>query len=159
MRTITRYLFPAELGVIGRVWALWFRVWALEYGPPFTQLHLHRRSSITPSSLRVRPLRRCSVIQILYLGPISGLDLQENGSACVSVGEDGRVNLISVGDSGLEYRRVFDSKGLVSYTAARWASPTEFATGDLGSSLQWWDQRRPGGPISQFKGNCVKTMI
>ncbi|CAH1419353.1 unnamed protein product [Lactuca virosa] len=92
----------------------------------------------------------------LHLGPISCLDLQENGSACVSVGEDGRVNLISVGDSGLDYRRVFDSKGLVSYTAARWASPTEFATGGLGNSLQWWDQRRPGGPVSQFKGNWAE---
>ncbi|KAI3771921.1 hypothetical protein L6452_03093 [Arctium lappa] len=92
----------------------------------------------------------------LHLGPISCLDLQENGSACVSVGEDGRVNLISVGDSGLDYRRIFDSKGLVSYTAARWASPTEFATGGLGNSLQWWDQRRPGGPVSQFKGNWAQ---
>ncbi|KAL4571338.1 hypothetical protein LXL04_018096 [Taraxacum kok-saghyz] len=91
--------------------------------------------------------------KMLHLGPISSLDLQESGSACVSVGEDGRVNLISVSDSGLDYRRVFDSKGLVSYTAARWASPTEFATGGLGNSLQWWDQRRPGGPVSQFKGN------
>ncbi|KAI3694737.1 hypothetical protein L1987_77707 [Smallanthus sonchifolius] len=92
----------------------------------------------------------------LHLGPISGLDLQENGSACVSVGEDGRVNLISVGDSGLDYCRVFDSKGLVSYTAARWASPAEFATGGLGNSVQWWDQRRPGGPVSQFKGNWAQ---
>ncbi|CAL5328304.1 unnamed protein product [Camellia sinensis] len=29
----------------------------------------------------------------------------------------------------------------------------EFATGGLGFSLQWWDQRKPGGPASQFKGN------
>ncbi|KAL7193571.1 hypothetical protein ACSBR2_025218 [Camellia fascicularis] len=29
----------------------------------------------------------------------------------------------------------------------------EFATGGLGFSLQWWDQRKPGGPTSQFKGN------
>ncbi|KAF5956736.1 hypothetical protein HYC85_003961 [Camellia sinensis] len=28
----------------------------------------------------------------------------------------------------------------------------EFATGGLGFSLQWWDQRKPGGPTSQFKG-------
>ncbi|XP_076950993.1 nuclear pore complex protein NUP43-like isoform X2 [Bidens hawaiensis] len=95
----------------------------------------------------------------LHLGPISGLDLQDNGAACVSVGEDGRVNLISVGDSGLEYRRVFDSRGLVSYTAARWASPTDFATGGLGNSVQWWDLRRPGGPVSQFKGNWATSGI
>lgn len=88
----------------------------------------------------------------LHSGPITSLDLQENGSACVSVGEDGRVNLITVSDSGLDYRLVFDSKGLVSYTAARWASPTEFVTGGLRNSLQLWDQRRPGGPVSQFKG-------
>ncbi|GMP35962.1 hypothetical protein CsSME_00008220 [Camellia sinensis var. sinensis] len=28
----------------------------------------------------------------------------------------------------------------------------EFAMGGLGFSLQWWDQRKPGGPASQFKG-------
>ncbi|XP_071725065.1 nuclear pore complex protein NUP43 [Rutidosis leptorrhynchoides] len=89
----------------------------------------------------------------LHLGPISCVDLQDNGSGCVSVGEDGRVNLISVGESGLDYSRVFDSKGLVSYTACRWASPTEFATGGFGNSIQWWDQRRPGVPVNQFKGN------
>ncbi|XP_076884872.1 nuclear pore complex protein NUP43-like [Bidens hawaiensis] len=92
----------------------------------------------------------------LHLGPVSGLDLQDNGSACVSVGEDGRVNLVTIGDSGLEYRRVFDSKGLVSYTAARWASPTEFATGGFGNSVQWWDLRRAGGLVSQFKGSWAQ---
>ncbi|KAE8700154.1 Transducin/WD40 repeat-like superfamily protein isoform 2 [Hibiscus syriacus] len=39
------------------------------------------------------------------------------------------------------------------YTAVKWASPSEFATGGYGFGLQWWDQRRPGGPVSQFKGN------
>ncbi|CAL5328305.1 unnamed protein product [Camellia sinensis] len=89
----------------------------------------------------------------LHVGPISCIDAQENGSECVSVGEDGRVNLVSVGNSNLSHRRFFDSYGLVSYTAAKWASPMEFATGGLGFSLQWWDQRKPGGPASQFKGN------
>lgn len=88
-----------------------------------------------------------------HTGPISGIDLQETGCECVSVGEDGRVNLVTVGDSRLSYRRVFDSQGLVSYTAVKWASPAEFATGGLGFSLQWWDQRKPGGVVSQFKGN------
>ncbi|CAL5328320.1 unnamed protein product [Camellia sinensis] len=87
----------------------------------------------------------------LHVGPISCFDVQENGSECVSVGEDGRVNLVSVGNSNLSHRRFFDSN--VSYTAAKWASPMEFATGGLGFSLQWWDQRKPGGPASQFKGN------
>ncbi|KAF5956737.1 hypothetical protein HYC85_003962 [Camellia sinensis] len=89
----------------------------------------------------------------LHVGPISCIDVQENGSECVSVGEDGRVNLVSVGNSNLSHRRFFDSNGLVSYTAAKWASPMEFATGGLGFSLQWWDQRKAGGPASQFKGN------
>ncbi|OVA10299.1 WD40 repeat [Macleaya cordata] len=88
-----------------------------------------------------------------HIGPISGIDLVSSGSECVTVGEDGRVNLVNVGDSRLNYKRVFDSQGLVSYTAAKWASPTEFATGGLGFSLQWWDQRKPGGAVSQFKGN------
>ncbi|KAF9617896.1 hypothetical protein IFM89_039115 [Coptis chinensis] len=85
-------------------------------------------------------------------GPISGIDLVENGSKCVCVGGDGRVSLVTVGDSRLEKECVFDSQGLVSYNAAKWASPSEFATGGLGFSLQWWDQRKPSGPVSQFKG-------
>ncbi|KAK7265196.1 hypothetical protein RJT34_32812 [Clitoria ternatea] len=83
----------------------------------------------------------------------SCVDLMDRGVECVTVGEDGRVNLVSVGDSNLNYRRLFDSAGLVSYTAAKWASPMEFVTGGYGFSLQWWDQRKPGGPVSQFKGN------
>ncbi|GMH13785.1 hypothetical protein Nepgr_015626 [Nepenthes gracilis] len=86
-----------------------------------------------------------------HSGPISDIDVLEN--ECVSVGEDGRVNLTSLCDSRLSYRRVFDSNGLVSYTAAKWASPMEFATGGLGFSLQWWDQRKPGEPALRFKGN------
>nr|XP_043621740.1 nuclear pore complex protein NUP43 [Erigeron canadensis] len=94
--------------------------------------------------------------KVLHNGPVSALDLQENGLGCVSVGEDGRVNLISVGDSGLDYRRVFDSKGLVSYSAVKWGSTVEFATGGFGNSVQWWDQRRPGGPVSQLKSNWTQ---
>ncbi|KAK9141477.1 hypothetical protein Syun_010877 [Stephania yunnanensis] len=87
-----------------------------------------------------------------HVGPIWGVDLLGSGGECVTVGEDGRVNLVTVGESRLSYRRVFDSEGLVSYTAAKWASPAEFATGGLGFSLQWWDHRKPGGAVSQFKG-------
>lgn len=94
----------------------------------------------------------------LHVGPISCIDLQENGFECVCAGEDGRVNLVSLGDSSLNCRQVFDSKGLASYTAAKWASPTEFATGGLGFSLQWWDQRKPGGPASQFKGDWAQGL-
>lgn len=92
-----------------------------------------------------------------HAGPISAIDLQGSGGECVSVGEDGRVNLVKVGESALSFNRVFDSRGLLSYTAARWGSPVEFATGGLGFSLQWWDQRKPGdGPVSQFKGNWAR---
>lgn len=88
----------------------------------------------------------------LHEGPISCVDVMDGGSEWVSAGEDGRVNLVSLGDSELSYRRVFDSSGLVSFTAAKWASPSEFATGGYGFSLQWWDQRKRGGAVSQFKG-------
>ncbi|KAG9156745.1 hypothetical protein Leryth_020922, partial [Lithospermum erythrorhizon] len=54
--------------------------------------------------------------------------------------------------------RVFDSKGLVSYTAVKWASPVEFVTGGLGFGLQWWDMRGPGGVVSKFKGNWGQKM-
>ncbi|KAL5545108.1 hypothetical protein UlMin_008892 [Ulmus minor] len=92
----------------------------------------------------------------LHEGPISCLDLMDGGVDCVSVGEDGKVNLVSIGDSSLNYRRVYDSSGLVSYTAAKWASPNEFATGGYGFSLQWWDQRKPGGAVSHFKGGWAQ---
>ncbi|XVF47859.1 hypothetical protein PTKIN_Ptkin03bG0144400 [Pterospermum kingtungense] len=90
-----------------------------------------------------------------HRGPLSAVDLREGGSECVTVGEDGRVNLVSlVGDSSkLSYGRIFDANGLVGYTAVKWASPTEFVTGGYGFGLQWWDKRKPGGPVSQFKGN------
>ncbi|XP_010907496.1 nuclear pore complex protein NUP43 [Elaeis guineensis] len=95
----------------------------------------------------------------LHAGPISAVDLQAGGQACVSVGEDGRVNLVTVGESRLDHQRVHDSRGLVSYMAARWASPAEFATGGLGFGVQWWDQRKPGGLVSQFKGNWARGSL
>ena len=86
-----------------------------------------------------------------HVGPISCIDVLDRD--CVSVGEDGRVNLVSFDAGKADFRRVFDGDGLVSYTAVKWASPTEFATGGLGCSLQWWDQRRkPGEPALLFKG-------
>lgn len=78
----------------------------------------------------------------------------EGGGECVSVGMDGRVNLVGVGEGGrVEWKRVADSNGLVGYSSVRWGSNVEFATGGLGFGLQWWDQRRPGGAVSQLKGN------
>nr|XP_048330333.1 nuclear pore complex protein NUP43-like [Ziziphus jujuba var. spinosa] len=94
--------------------------------------------------------------KVMHNGPVSCLDLMDGGVECVIVGEDGRVNLVSIGDSRLNHRRVFDSSGLVSYTAAKWGSPTEFATGGYGYSLQWWDQRKPDGAVSQFKGSWAQ---
>ncbi|CAI0427617.1 unnamed protein product [Linum tenue] len=90
-----------------------------------------------------------------HMGRINGVDLMDGGSnECVSVGEDGRVNLVRVLDGS--YRKVFDGNGLVSYTAVKWASPTEFVTGGCGFGLQWWDLRRPGSAVAQFKGNLEK---
>lgn len=91
-----------------------------------------------------------------HAGPVSCVDVMDGGAECVSVGEDGRVNLVSISGSGLGSRRVFDSEGLVSYTAAKWASPAEFVTGGYGFGLQWWDQRKPGGPVSQFKASWAQ---
>lgn len=89
----------------------------------------------------------------IHAGPVSCIDLVEGGTDCVSVGEDGRVNIVSFGDSRVSNFQFFDSNGLVSYSAARWASPNELATGGLGFGLQWWDRRKPGSPVSQFKCN------
>ncbi|GLT80467.1 hypothetical protein SLA2020_519050 [Shorea laevis] len=90
-----------------------------------------------------------------HAGPVASVDLRDGGNECVSVGEDGRVNLVSIvgNSSSLDYRRVFDGNGLVGYTAVKWASPTEFVTGCYGFGIHWWDQRKPGGPVTQFKGN------
>ncbi|XP_044471621.1 nuclear pore complex protein NUP43-like [Mangifera indica] len=71
----------------------------------------------------------------------------------MSVGEDGRVNLVNFGGVGESFRRVFDGEGLVGFNAVKWASPSEFVTVGYGLGLQWWDLRRPGGPVSHFKGN------
>ncbi|KAK6942335.1 hypothetical protein RJ641_027712 [Dillenia turbinata] len=88
----------------------------------------------------------------LHTGGIASVDLMEG--ECVSVGEDGRVNVVRVRD-GLELTGVFDSHGLAAYSAVKWASPTEFVTGGYGFGLQWWDQRKPGGPVFKFKANWV----
>lgn len=90
-----------------------------------------------------------------HSGPVSAIDLNENGSECVSVGEDGMVNLVGV-SAGRGFRRVYDSKGLVSYSSVKWASPSEFVTGAFGFGLHWWDQRRPGGPVALFKDDWTR---
>ncbi|KAL2482875.1 Nuclear pore complex protein [Forsythia ovata] len=89
-----------------------------------------------------------------HLGAVLGIDVSDNGSECVTV-ENGRVNLVNLAEKG-SVRRVFDSNGLVSYSTVKWASPVEFVTGGLGFGLHWWDQRKPGGPVVQFKGNWTQ---
>ncbi|GAA0173916.1 hypothetical protein LIER_27420 [Lithospermum erythrorhizon] len=59
--------------------------------------------------------------------------------------------MIRVGEGS---ERVFDNKGLVSYTAVKWTSPVEFVTGGLGLELQWWDMRGPGG-VFKVQGELV----
>lgn len=88
-----------------------------------------------------------------HVGRVEGVDWREAGE-CVTVGEDGRVNVVKiVNGEGLRYRKVFDGNGLVAYRAVKWASPTEFVTGGYGFGLQLWDQRKSGEVVSQLKGN------
>ncbi|XP_073003804.1 nuclear pore complex protein NUP43 [Typha latifolia] len=94
-----------------------------------------------------------------HSGVIQAIDLQTDGRDCVTAGEDGRVNLVSVGETGVDYKRVHESRGLASYTAARWGSVVEFATGGVGFGVQWWDQRKPGGLVSQFKGSWGRDSV
>nr|CAD1840241.1 unnamed protein product [Ananas comosus var. bracteatus] len=79
--------------------------------------------------------------------------MQIGGGECVTAGEDGRVNVVGAGEGRMEHRRIHDSNGLASYTAARWGSPAEFATGGVGFGVRWWDQRKPEGLVAQFKGS------
>ncbi|GLJ15396.1 hypothetical protein SUGI_0252720 [Cryptomeria japonica] len=82
-------------------------------------------------------------------GGISAMDLEASTPTfqCVAVGEDGRVNVVSLveGQAEAHCRQIFDNRGLMSYTAACWASPTEFVTAGLGLGLplHWWDLRTP----------------
>ncbi|KDP38727.1 hypothetical protein JCGZ_04080 [Jatropha curcas] len=119
-------------------------------------LYIFPTADKSHESLAMEP--QVSVVGVdFHLGSIGGVDLMEGGSECVSVGEDGRINLVRVFVEGSygkgNFRRVFDGNGLVSYTAVKWASPTEFVTGGYGFGLQWWDLRRPGAAVAQFQGN------
>ncbi|CAH8352869.1 unnamed protein product [Eruca vesicaria subsp. sativa] len=88
-----------------------------------------------------------------HVGRVEGVDWREGGE-CVTVGDDGRVNVVTVvNGEGLRYRRVFDGNGIVGYRAVKWASPSEFVTGGYGFGLQLWDQRKGGEAVSQLKGD------
>lgn len=110
--------------------------------------------TVNPMDLSIEPA--AAAAEGLHAGGASCVDLADGGGDCVSVGEDGRVNLVSLGEGRLRKARVFDANGLVSYTAAKWASPSEFATGGYGFSLHWWDRRTAGGPVSQFKCDRIQ---
>eukprot|EP00250_Pteridium_aquilinum_P010533 c19456_g1_i1 orf=471-1592(+) len=83
----------------------------------------------------------------IHNGAVSGMDLQADTHDCVSVGDDGKINLTKLGESQLRHTCLVDNHGLTSFTAVHWASPAEFVTAGLGFSLQWWDHRRPGGSV------------
>jgi nuclear pore complex protein Nup43 len=86
----------------------------------------------------------------LHRRAVSALDLEASTQDCVTVGQDGKINLVKMGGlSQLQSKCLYDNSGLLSFSAVSWASPFEFVTGSLGFTLQWWDQRRPGGPVSQ----------
>ncbi|KAJ4781031.1 Nucleoporin Nup43 [Rhynchospora pubera] len=88
-----------------------------------------------------------------HCGPIQSIDVETSSTGeCATAGEDGRVNLVLIGEDKVENFRVCESDGLVAYSAVKWGSPVEFVTGGVGPGLQWWDKRRPGGPVAQFKG-------
>ncbi|KAJ6822014.1 putative nuclear pore complex protein NUP43 [Iris pallida] len=95
----------------------------------------------------------------VHRGAVSAVDVADGGGEAVSVGEDGRVRVVGVGEGRLETAAVGDGKGLAAYTAVRWGAPAEFATGGLGFGLRWWDRRRPGGVVSQFKGNSARGSL
>ncbi|KAI5063214.1 hypothetical protein GOP47_0021761 [Adiantum capillus-veneris] len=83
----------------------------------------------------------------IHDGAITGMDLQSDTHDCISVGEDGKINLSKLAESHLRHVSLVDNHGLTSFMAVHWASPAEFVTAGLGFSLQWWDHRRSGGPV------------
>ncbi|CAM6041556.1 unnamed protein product [Sphagnum compactum] len=94
----------------------------------------------------------------LHRGAVAGLDIQRGGGGapdCITVGIDGKINLVKVGQSELQVKCVHDNHGALSYAAACWGSPVEFATAGLGLGLQWWDLRRPGNAVAQSPSKGV----
>ena len=56
----------------------------------------------------------CSVlVKELHIGVVSYVDVKGGGVECVTVGKDGRVNLVGVTGSGLSCCRVLDRKSVV----------------------------------------------
>ncbi|KAH7414853.1 hypothetical protein KP509_14G014000 [Ceratopteris richardii] len=78
---------------------------------------------------------------------ITGIDLQSDTHDCISVGEDGKINLTQLTESHLSHTCLIDNHGITSFMDVCWSSPAEFVTAGLGFSLQWWDHRRSGGPV------------
>lgn len=90
-----------------------------------------------------------SVAHGLHRGTVTGLDVEANTQDAVCVGDDGRINVVKLAQSALHPFCLADNHGIMSHTAVCWASPMEFVTAGLGSTLQCWDHRRPEGPVSQ----------
>ncbi|KAK8962089.1 hypothetical protein KSP40_PGU015273 [Platanthera guangdongensis] len=92
--------------------------------------------------------------QPLHNGPVSAVDLQSGGHECVSVGEDGRVNLVSVGEGGLIagiQRELRENNGISAYDEICEALAVEEASGGGGVGGPWAGRRRPGGAGEQLK--------
>ncbi|KAG0605921.1 hypothetical protein M758_9G098300 [Ceratodon purpureus] len=89
------------------------------------------------------------VLERLHKFLPSALDIQKDTLQCVTVGSDGKINLVHAGQSGLQGDCLHDNHGVLSYSAVCWASPTEFVSAGQGTGIQWWDSRRPGGAVAQ----------
>lgn len=89
------------------------------------------------------------VLEHLHKFVPSALDIQKDTLQCVTVGSDGKINLVQAGQSGLQGDCLHDNHGVLSYSAVCWASPTEFVLAGHGAGIQWWDNRRPGGAVAQ----------
>ncbi|XP_024377358.1 nuclear pore complex protein NUP43 isoform X1 [Physcomitrium patens] len=95
------------------------------------------------------------VLERLHKNVPSALDIQKDTLQCVTVGSDGRINLVQARQSGLQGDCLHDNRGVLSYSTVCWASPTEFVLAGHGAGIQWWDNRRPGGAVAQSPAKWV----
>ncbi|XWS16957.1 hypothetical protein CRYUN_Cryun33cG0026300 [Craigia yunnanensis] len=105
-----------------------------------------RISSLKTAQSTSQPLLAAAIfsgsLHILASDLINGAVIESQAMVSEMGFHSGPVAAVDLRESGM------------GYTAVQWASPSEFVTGGYGFGLQWWDQRRPGGPVSQFKGSC-----
>ncbi|EFJ37605.1 hypothetical protein SELMODRAFT_74209 [Selaginella moellendorffii] len=91
------------------------------------------------------------VLSGLHEASVCAVDVLDDSGDCLAVGEDGKISVVKISESELLPKRVHDSHGHVSFSAAHWASSMEFVTAGVGAPLQWWDLRKPGGAVSQCR--------